>query len=460
MKHHSAALTRIAQLLTGSRRVEEAYNGKKSTTTMSGVAKSDSAGGKVKVSLGGGELISESGSDYPTMSTTVSAKEGDKLVVSLYGPDKAGKRAVVTGVVGGGDRTATAVKEATSAATEAKETATQAQQTAEATQETVHTITEKTSGYFWHDDSGTHMSVEDGKADADINTVLMPAHDVPETATSTAHWPPYFEVRKGTKRLLGVYEPGPSPTYSDDTYNGPAVMIGDDGYSDVSHKFANSFTAGVGNVARWKGQTVVGKYAGTGMADGAYLRPDLFTVGSGSASDPHTAFNINGAGDVEIMGRAYSFDTPDEQIIQPSPVGNSTFNFWPFPIGGIYVRTVQIYSNERCDGRYYKLWKNAAPDAVLDPVVAEQGAKPLQFNTHNSSGLTRGDSLIGTLKISSYSSLTYKTAPHFTGFIFDKDTVWAVFDKALDDVKGDDGLYLTVVYICNGVNNYFQHIEI
>ena len=407
MKHRSAALTRIAQLLTGSRRVEEAYNGKKSTTTMSGVAKSDSAGGKVKVSLGGGELISESGADYPTMSTTVSAKEGDKLVVSLYGPDKAGKRAVVTGVVGGGDRTATAVKEATSAATEAKETATQAQQTAEATQETVHTITEKTSGYFWHDDSGTHTSVEDGNADADINTVLMPAHDVPETATSTAHWPPYFEVRKRTKRLLGVYEPGSSPTYSDDTYSGPAVMIGDS-YSDVAKKFANSFTAGVGNVARYKGQTVVGKYAGTGMADGAYLRPDLFSVGSGSASDPHTAFNINGAGDVEVMGRAYCFDTPDEQIIS-SLAGNSTFDFWPFPVGGVYVRTVSIYSNERCDGQYYKLWKNAAPDAV----ITGQGAKPLQFGAHDHP--IRCDSLIGTLKIiNSSSSLTYKTAPHFT----------------------------------------------
>lgn len=446
MKHRSAALTRIAQLLTGSRRVEEAYNGKQSTTTMSGVAKSDSAGGKVKVSLGGGELISESGSDYPTMATTVSAKEGDKLVVSLYGPDKAGKRAVVTGVVGGGDRTATAVKEATSAATEAKETATEAQQTAAATQETVHTITEKTSGYFWHDDSGTHTSVEDGKADADINTVLMPAHDVKETATSTAHWPPYFEVRKGTKRLFGVYEPGSSPTYSDDTYNGPAVMIGDGG-SDRANKFANSFAAGIGNLAQWKGQTVVGKYAGASFAPGAYLRPDLFTVGSGSARDPHTAFNVNGYGDVEVIGRAYCFDTPDEQII--SPVGNSTFNFWPFPVGGVYVRTVQIYGTERCDGQYYKLWKNAASDAAL----TGQYAKPLQFETHNAS--SRCDSLIGTLKIrSSSSSLTYKTTPHFTGFIFDNDTVWAVFDKTLDDVKESDGLYLTVVYICDGINNY------
>jgi len=447
VKHRSAALTRIAQLLTGSRRVEEAYNGKQSTTTMSGVAKSDSADGKVKVSLGGGELISESGSDYPTMSTTVSAKEGDKLVVSLYGPDKAGKRAVVTGVVGGGDRTATAVKEATSAATEAKETATQAQQTAEATQETVHTITEKTSGYFWHDDSGTHTSIEDGNADADINTVLMPAHDVKETATSTAHWPPYFEVRKGTKRLLGVYEPGPSPTYSDDTYNGPAVVIGDGG-SDSANKFANSFTAGLGNIAYWKGQTVVGKYAGASFAPGAYLRPDLFSVGSGSASDPHTAFNVNGAGDVEIMGRAYSFDTPDEQILS-SNVGNSTFNFWPFPVGGVYARTVPIYSNARCDGQYYKLWKNAASDAVLTGPYA----KPLRFETHSPSN--HFDSLIGTLKIiNSSSSITYKTAPHFTGFIFDKDTVWAVFDKVLDDVKESDGLYLTVVYICDGVNNY------
>ena len=443
MKHRSAALTRIAQLLTGSRRVEEAYNGKRSTTTMSGVAKSDSAGGKVKVSLGGGELISESGSDYPTMSTTVSAKEGDKLVVSLYGPDKAGKRAVVTGVVGGGDRTATAVKEATSAATEAKETATQAQHTAEATQETVHTITEKTSGYFWHDDSGTHTSIEDGNADADINTVLMPAHDVKETATSTAHWPPYFEVRKGTKRLFGVYEPGSGPTYSDDTYNGPAVMIGDGG-SDRAKKFANSFAAGIGNFAHWKGQTVVGKYAGVSFAPGAYLQPDLFTVGSGSAGDPHTAFNVNGSGDVEVMGRAYCFDTPDEQILS-SNAGNSTFNFWPFPIGGIYVRTVPIYGNERCDGQYYKLWKNAPSDAVL----GHPYAKPLRFDSRT------GDSLIGTLKIVGSSPTAYKTAPHFTGFICDKelDTVWAVFDKALDDVKEGE-LWLTVVYICEGANNY------
>lgn len=274
----------------------------------------------------------------------------------------------------------------------------------------------------------------------------MPAHDVHETATSTAHWQPYFEIRKGTKRLLGVYEPGSSQTYSDDTYNGPAVMIGDS-YPDIINKFANSFTAGVGNLAFWKGQTVVGKYAGTGMAPGAYLQPDLFSVGSGSATDLHTAFNVNGAGDVEIMGRAYCFDTPDEQII--SPVGNSTFNFWPFPVGGVYARTVPIYSNERCDGQYYKLWKNAASDAV----ITSQYAKPLRFETHDAS--SRCDSLIGTLKIvNSYSSITYKTAPHFTGFIFDKDTVWAVFDKDLDGVKESDGLYLTVVYICDGINNY------
>lgn len=53
----------------------------------------------------GGDVVSGDGSQAVPVSTSQDVREGDRVIVSLYGPDGSSKTPVVTGVIGGGDRT-------------------------------------------------------------------------------------------------------------------------------------------------------------------------------------------------------------------------------------------------------------------------------------------------------------------------------------------------------------------
>jgi hypothetical protein len=68
-----------------------------------GVATADSADGKVIVDFGG-VTVSPSGGQSVTVPTTTAVKAGDTVQVSLDGADGTGKTPLVYGVVGGGDR--------------------------------------------------------------------------------------------------------------------------------------------------------------------------------------------------------------------------------------------------------------------------------------------------------------------------------------------------------------------
>ena len=68
-----------------------------------GVATADSSDGKVKVDFGG-VTVSPSGGQSVTVPTTAAVKAGDTVQVNLNGADGTGKTPLVYGVVGGGDR--------------------------------------------------------------------------------------------------------------------------------------------------------------------------------------------------------------------------------------------------------------------------------------------------------------------------------------------------------------------
>lgn len=116
-----------------------------------GIAHGDSSGGRVLVDMGGVSITGD-GSQYVSAPTMVDVRDGDEVHVQLVGADGTAKSMVVTGVVGGGDRTRADVDSAVSdasqavdtadaaseAAKDAKSTATDAQQKADALSTVIH----------------------------------------------------------------------------------------------------------------------------------------------------------------------------------------------------------------------------------------------------------------------------------------------------------------------------------
>lgn len=119
----------IAMALTGRRRAEDGSYGRELSTTIVGVATSDSSDGSVRVDLGG-ESVTQDDVQEVEVPTTVEVREGDQVRVTLDGVPGSGRRPTVTGVVGGGDRTRIDVDNAVSDASQAVDTAGKAADTA------------------------------------------------------------------------------------------------------------------------------------------------------------------------------------------------------------------------------------------------------------------------------------------------------------------------------------------
>lgn len=119
----------IAMALTGRRRAEDGSYGRELSTTIVGVATSDSSDGSVRVDLGG-ESVTQDDVQEVEVPTTVEVREGDQVRVTLDGVPGSGRRPTVTGVVGGGDRTRIDVDNAVSDASQAVDTAGKAEDTA------------------------------------------------------------------------------------------------------------------------------------------------------------------------------------------------------------------------------------------------------------------------------------------------------------------------------------------
>lgn len=134
----------LANTLFGSKRAETnsvLHDGE--THTIIGTATGDSADGSVMVELSsdvtnpeeltiGDETYFSDASTSVELPTTEAVKEGDEVLVSIYGGTPL-RSPVVTGVVGSGDRVA-------------------------ADAEAAREIAEATGQHFWHDDNGAHVT--------------------------------------------------------------------------------------------------------------------------------------------------------------------------------------------------------------------------------------------------------------------------------------------------------------
>lgn len=74
------------------------------TSTVYGVATEDSVGGIVRVNLGGSTVSGDCMQSVP-VSTSSDVRAGDRVLVSLFGDAGTARTPIVTGVIGGGDRT-------------------------------------------------------------------------------------------------------------------------------------------------------------------------------------------------------------------------------------------------------------------------------------------------------------------------------------------------------------------
>lgn len=179
----------------GSRRRSETGTGSDTTTTktVTAIAVEDSSDGSVHVIMGDtvipdehppteAEEATDDGTttvadetddetdvvDQPTdlpevaveLPTTVDVREGDELLVSLYGSD--GQLSpVVTAVAAGGDRTREEVQQAAQDASHAAEIAGE-----------VAAVATATNQHFWWDDGGAHVATAAGDGDSGPNVVL------------------------------------------------------------------------------------------------------------------------------------------------------------------------------------------------------------------------------------------------------------------------------------------------
>ena len=93
-----------ASALINATRAEKSNTTKPTqTTTISGKATSDSAGGKVMVNLGG-DSVTYGGVQDIEVNASINVKKGDSVRITLVGADGTAKDPMVTDVVGGGDR--------------------------------------------------------------------------------------------------------------------------------------------------------------------------------------------------------------------------------------------------------------------------------------------------------------------------------------------------------------------
>ena len=92
-------------------------------TTLTGIAKSDSADGTVQIDLGGTTIGESDAEQAVEIEITVDVREGDTVQIQVAGADGTAKSLLVTGVVAGGDRTQAEIATAQSTAKAAETTA-------------------------------------------------------------------------------------------------------------------------------------------------------------------------------------------------------------------------------------------------------------------------------------------------------------------------------------------------
>lgn len=106
-----------------------------------GIAHGDSSDGRVLVDMGGVSITGD-WSQYVSVPTMVDVRDGDEVHVQLVGADGTAKSMVVTGVVGGGDRTRVDVDAAVSDASQAVDTAGKASETANTAKQSAYAASE------------------------------------------------------------------------------------------------------------------------------------------------------------------------------------------------------------------------------------------------------------------------------------------------------------------------------
>lgn len=99
------SIEKAAALIKGIANKTQGAMHSANVTTLTGIAKSDSADGIVKVDLGGATIGEDDAEQAIEIETTTNVKAGDVVQVQVSGADGTAKNILATGVVGGGDRT-------------------------------------------------------------------------------------------------------------------------------------------------------------------------------------------------------------------------------------------------------------------------------------------------------------------------------------------------------------------
>lgn len=219
-----ADLDRLARAIFNTHRAETETDGvgvMEQTKTIYADAASDSSNGSVRISLSGG-VETDDGTDSIEVPTTVDVKEGDSVVVTLTGGTAS--HPVVTGVVGGGDRTQKAVDTAVNDASKAKSDASSAVKTADtasnnaaqALSETKDLVTLRIDSsrgtVFKNNSTSTVLTVHCYKRGLEI-TRLQGLRDAINDQTARIRW---WVLREGDTSWVSL--PSTSSLISDDGF--------------------------------------------------------------------------------------------------------------------------------------------------------------------------------------------------------------------------------------------------
>lgn len=158
---------------------------------VTGTAVADSSGGSVLVDMGG-TTVSGSGDQWVELPTTCEVRDGDVVQVRLLGADGTAKSMCVTGVVGGGDRTGLAAREAREDAASAVKVADAASADAsQALSETRDLVTLRIDSsrgtVFKNDSTSTVLTVHCYKRGVEITT-LTALRDALGDQTARIRW--------------------------------------------------------------------------------------------------------------------------------------------------------------------------------------------------------------------------------------------------------------------------------
>lgn len=99
------SIEKAAALIKGITNKTQGAMHSANVTTLTGIAKSDSANGIVQIDLGGTTIGESDAEQAVEIETTVDVRKGDTVQIQVAGADGTAKSLLVTGVIAGGDRT-------------------------------------------------------------------------------------------------------------------------------------------------------------------------------------------------------------------------------------------------------------------------------------------------------------------------------------------------------------------